>query len=151
MNRKTFGLTALLILLFCGSSFAGSLIPHVVYGEILLPDGITRADTSKLIYDAFVIDRPDEVLTESSPGCRVNVNGTYVVECSSFPTEWSAGDVVQIEVYDWDFNLLSTIQVELNDTGTNRQAIELYKDVLVGSAIERPVGPAVIETIPILK
>jgi len=151
MIKKTFGLAALLMLVFCGTSFAGSLIPHVVYGEITLPDGITKADTSKLIFDAFVIDRPDEVLTESSPGCRINANSTYVVECSSFPTEWKAGDVVQVEVYDWDFNLLSIVQVELNDTGTNRQKIELYKDVLIGSPIERPVGPAVIDNIPILK
>ena len=147
--KGKFFLATLLVLLFAGSSFAGSLIPHVVYGEIKLPDGV-KADTSTLIFDAFVIDRPDEVLTESSPGCRINTNSTYVVECSSFPTEWAPGDIVQIEVYDWDFNLLSVVQVELNDTGTNRQTIELYKDVLVGTPVERPLGPAVIETIPIL-
>jgi hypothetical protein len=150
MRAKTFGLAALLILIFSGSSFAGSLIPHVVYGEILLPDSVTRADTSNLIFDAFIIDRPDEVLTESSPGCRINSNGTYVVECSSYPTEWAPGDIVQIEVYDWDFNLLSIVQVELNDTGTNRQEIELYKDVIIGTPVERPMGPAVME-IPIVK
>jgi len=151
MRAKTFGLAALLILIFTGSSFAGSLIPHVVYGEILLPDSVTRADTSNLIFDAFIIDRPDEVLTESSPGCRINSNGTYVVECSSYVTEWAPGDIVQIEVYDWDFNLLSIVQVELNDTGTNRQAIELYKDVIIGTPVERPMGPAVMEIPTILK
>lgn len=149
MKGKCLGLTALLIMLFCGSSFAGSLIPHVVYGEILLPDGVTRADTSNLIFDAFVIDRPDEVLTESSPGCRINSNGSYVVECSTFATTWAPGDIVQVEIFDWDFNLLSIVQVELNDSGTNLQTIELYKDVLVGGAVERPMGPAVIEPISV--
>jgi hypothetical protein len=145
MKGKSLGLTALLIMLFCGSSFAGSLIPHVIYGEILLPDGVTKADTSNLIFDAFVIDRPDEVLTESSPGCRINANSSYVVECSSFATAWAPGDIVQVEIFDWDFNLLSIVQVELNETGTNRQAIEIYKDVLLGKPVDRPAGPAVIE------
>ena len=149
MKGKCLGLTALFIMIFFGSSFAGSLIPHVIYGEILLPDGITRADTSNLIFDAFVIDRPDEVLTESSPGCRINSNGSYVVECSTFATAWAPGDIVQVEIFDWDFNLLSIVQVELNDTGTNRQAIELYIDVLVDSLVERPMGPAVIEPISV--
>lgn len=151
MKGKCLGLTVLLILLFSGSSFAGSIIPHIVYGEIMLPDGITKADPSNLIFDAFVIDRPDEVLTESSPGCRINSNSAYVVECSSFATPWSPGEIVQVEIFDWDFNLLSVVQVELNDTGTNRQTIELYKDILVGPSVDRPMGPALIEPIAILK
>jgi hypothetical protein len=151
MSFKSTGLITMLLILFCSSAYAGSLIPHVVYGEILLPDGVTKADTSNLIFDAFVIDRADEVLTESSPGCRINSNSSYVLECSSFNTAWSPGDIIQLEIFDWDFNLLSIVQVELSETGTDRQEITLYKDVLVGNPVERPMGPTVLEAIPISK
>ncbi|OGL46484.1 MAG: hypothetical protein A2161_06410 [Candidatus Schekmanbacteria bacterium RBG_13_48_7] len=120
-------ISLLFICLVTGNINAGGLVPHAIYGQILLPDEITRADTSNLLLDAFVIDRPDEIITESTGGCRINTNGSYVVECSAFPT-LAPGDIVQVEIYDWDFNLLSIVQVELGGTGTDRIEISLFSD-----------------------
>ena len=130
-----------------GTSYAGGLLPHAIYGQLLLSDGVTRADTSNLLFDAYVIDRPDEVITETTPGCRIESKGTYVVECSSFETPWAPGDIVQIEVFDFDFNLLSIVQVELNDTGTNLEEIILYSDKLIGipTLAEKQVAPAQLQ------
>jgi hypothetical protein len=52
-----------------------------------------------MFFNAYIIARPDEILTQSSPGCGYG-SGVWQVNMGNFPTGWSAGDTLHIDFID---------------------------------------------------
>jgi len=60
-------------------------------GDYTIPELVT--------FEAFVMGRPNEKLTEASEGCYYNSRyGIIYIECGTFPTQWSENEVVHIDI-----------------------------------------------------
>ena len=68
-----------------------------------------------ITFNAWILGRESEVLTESFFGCGYwNVEGWLWVECGNFPTEWTNGDVLHIEAYEPATEHTATGEIILN-------------------------------------
>ena len=76
--------------------------PHpVIYDPIVYSDGITPVLASDITFMAYVSTRPGEQLTENSTGCAAwdgPSGGCIMVDCEQFPTFWSLGEILVIEI-----------------------------------------------------
>ncbi|MBC8385147.1 MAG: carboxypeptidase regulatory-like domain-containing protein [Candidatus Cloacimonetes bacterium] len=70
---------------------------------------------ASITFNAWIIGRESEVLTESSFGCGYwDVEGWLWVECGNFPTDWTNGDVLHIEAYEPATGHTATGEIILN-------------------------------------
>ena len=70
---------------------------------------------ASITFNAWIIGREGEVLTESSFGCGYwNTEGWLWVECGNFPTDWTNGDVLHIEAYEPATGHTATGEITLN-------------------------------------
>jgi len=74
-----------------------SKAPHAVYGEI------NKAGFSRFV--AYMKNNPSDVLTNESPGCVLYKNH-WLVQTASFKSGWEAGNVIMIEFYNYQNQLL---------------------------------------------
>jgi len=70
--------------------------PHTIVGKIFNPDGTIPANGA-VSFNAYIANRPAEVLTEKSPGCAYQ-NGWFQIGIGNFPTSWSEGEILKIEI-----------------------------------------------------
>jgi hypothetical protein len=89
----------LFVLVFIFAGFAPSLLalgsPLEVFGTILNADGSVPPD-STISFKAYIVSRPAEIQTQTSPGCGYG-SGSYQVQLGNFPTPWSAGEKLILE------------------------------------------------------
>lgn len=64
-----------------------SRAPHLVWGRPVF--GLSG-------FRAFIADRPGDVLTRESPGCRIG-EGVWAVQCGNFGAAWKPGEEVRVE------------------------------------------------------
>ena len=89
---------ALLFLFSISYLFAGT--SHTVYIEITDINGEHPAEVN---FNAWILGREDEVLTELSGGCGYMGEssgqywGTAYIQCGTFPTQWEEGDTLYVE------------------------------------------------------
>jgi hypothetical protein len=89
-NRSAIICLQLCILLFSALNlYAGTA--HIVGGTITYSVGGSPASAT---ISAYVVGRPGEEI----PG--VYGSGTYEVQCGDFPTDWTAGEVLHVDVDD---------------------------------------------------
>ncbi len=75
-----------------------SQIPHLTYGNLKYSD---ETIPQEITFTAYISSRSNEKLTESSSGCSYYPDsGIWVVQCSSFPSGWNAGETLIINFYD---------------------------------------------------
>jgi len=75
-----------------------SQTPHLVYGNLEYSD---QTIPQNITCEAYISSRSYEKLTENSPGCDYySDSGTWVIQCSSFPSAWDADEVLVINFYD---------------------------------------------------
>ncbi len=96
MKKKISLIRILLLFCFIASVLRAGDVPHLVGGTVRLEDGSLIESVQ---CNASVFTRPDDVLTEKSPGCKYE-DGYYWVQCGSFASNWKAGELLIIEVYD---------------------------------------------------
>ena len=105
----------LLILLITISSLFAQ---HAVYVEVLNSSANNPAG-GDLTFEAWILGRPGEILTETSTGC--DYNGSFVghiaVQCGTFPTLWQPGDVIHIEAIETSSNEIGTKEGTLTSGG----------------------------------
>ncbi len=99
-----------------------------------------------VFFNAYIASRPEEILTQASPGCGY-AGGTWQVNAGNFPTAWSPGETLHIDFIDaclaeqgsldvvldvspQSTNLkLSPMRFDLQTTSsTNVNAVTLLKD-----------------------
>jgi|GEM_PF-2686945 len=71
----------------------GSSAPHAVCGKIVTQG--EDLDEGDLHFIAYIKSRPEEKLTEESPGCLLK-NGYWIVQCGSFPSRWKMGESLNV-------------------------------------------------------
>jgi unsaturated rhamnogalacturonyl hydrolase len=86
----------------------GTKTPHAVCGNI---DWGTKPEEN-IGFVAYVISRPEDRLTEDSPGCRL-VDGYWIVQCAAFRSPWKEGEVVKVDFLDKKGSVQRVIEVSL--------------------------------------
>ena len=81
-------------------------IPHAVFGQLLLNE-------PGFGFRASIESRPDEKLTEQSPGCMVSDN-KFLIQVSSLAGGWRIGDKLNIEFYDRAGNTIGQTGIVLS-------------------------------------
>lgn len=98
---------------------------HHASGAILNLDGSIPSD-GEIIFNARIISRPDEILTENSFGNGYQ-NGQWSVQCASFASQWQVGDILHV-----DFTNTATGQTaSVSDTLTSAD-LDLFPTVRFG-------------------
>ncbi len=98
--------------------------PHLVYGKMHINDnGIGSSDID---FSAYISSLPEEKLNKNSAGCSIQ-DDYWMVQCTSFPSGWSAGEKVTVEFTDRTGNLLATAEVELTYKPADKAA-----DIVLG-------------------
>ena len=87
----------------------GKQTPHCVWGKIISNE---ETEASRTHFGAFITSRPEERLTEDSPGCSL-IDGYWIVQCGSFRSPWTAGDTLRVEFNETDKQDFKKIEVEL--------------------------------------
>ena len=122
-------LLAILLLATIGILYAGT--SHTVYIE-LVDQGGQHPDTG-VTFNAWIVGREGEVLTESSGGCGYmgasagQYQGTAYVQCGTFPTQWNDGETLHVEATTPLGN--GTGEFALNTQGS--QFMEICMDQLI--------------------
>lgn len=109
------GLSLALIIIFSvalTSSLSGGT-SHEVTGTLSYSGG--AGTPSSITFSAYITARPGEVLTQSSSGCSYNSgSGLWTVECGSFATQWSAGEILHVSFTDGGTGGAATDNVTLS-------------------------------------
>ena len=69
-------------------------------------------------FNAFIASRPDEILTQDSPGCAYE-DGVWQVNPGNFPTAWAPGDILILDVVDTCLGETGQLKTELASGGRN--------------------------------
>lgn len=72
----------------------GSKAPHAIWGRISV-EGDSLNDSSTH-FKAFITSRPNEVLTEESPGSML-MDGYWIVQLGAFQSQWNENEVLKVE------------------------------------------------------
>ncbi len=78
-------------------SGTGTRAPHTVWGRIRNLEENAQAGTLRLT--AFIATRPEEKLSETSPGCFIK-DGYWAIQCAAFGSNWKVGDILKIILED---------------------------------------------------
>jgi len=96
--------------------------PHMVWGEL-----DTDLDISQLNLTAYIITRPDEILTHDSPECALS-QGYWMIQCASFASGWTAGEILRVVVSDGD-QIRYTAEIELTFAPSEQVTLSATTDV----------------------
>ncbi len=94
MKKLVYLILVGLVFIMVNSVSAGN--PHTIVGKIFNPDGTIPVDGA-ITFKAYIAARPAEVLTEKSPGCGYQY-GWFQIGIGNFPTSWSEGEILKIEI-----------------------------------------------------
>ncbi len=97
--------------------------PHTAYGKVFNSDESVPANND-ITFISYIIDRPEEIQTETSTGCGYS-SGYWSVAVGNFETAWSAGEMLRIEVTNKVNGETGKIDVVMTDAGSDK-ANDLY-------------------------
>ena len=112
--------------------------PHMVYGIIKIKD--LNINESDIDFSAYISSMPDEKLDKSSVGCTMQ-DGYWIVQCTTFPSGWTAGETVIVEFSDKSGNALDKAEVGLTYNPADKAediVIERQKDCSLSQNIPNP-------------
>ncbi|MBN2413902.1 T9SS type A sorting domain-containing protein [candidate division KSB1 bacterium] len=91
-----------------------SKVPHAVYGNLnsAMPD---------IHFTASIEGRPDDILTEKSPGCFLQ-DSKFVVQTGSFIHGWQIGDKLKIQFHDVNGNTVGQARAILSANAFDKTA-----------------------------
>ena len=125
------GILALAILVFGAVGWADVPLPHPVYVHVQNGSGVSP-DNGDLTFEAWLTKAPAAVLTQSSFDCDYGgfIPGYCTVNCGNFGIEWTAGDVVHIEVEQTSTGDVGTGEFTLNNE--NLQFFPYPSGIIIG-------------------
>jgi len=80
------------------ASAAMAGVPQNEGGNVYNSDSSVPED-GDITFEAHIVGREDEVLTQDSPGCGYG-SGWWQVMVGNFPTTWDAGDVLHVDLHN---------------------------------------------------
>jgi len=89
-------------------------IPHTVYGEYQQ----VQHGASTPSIRAWILSRPDEVLTDANFGIGVEKNQWWI-GVSNFNTHWNVGDSLLVEMFNKDGETYGSVLVALSNAGSD--------------------------------
>ena len=104
-----------------------SIVPHIVWGSI---KSETLASTISSI-KAFILSRPEDILSEKSPGCFLG-RDRWAVQCGSFITPWKAGETLRVIFHSESTDIVRDVPLSTHPAD----------EVEAVSTIEPPMRPA---------
>jgi uncharacterized repeat protein (TIGR02543 family) len=117
-------------------------IPHAVFGVSQYSNGNLPAT---LQFTAYIKTRSWDQITENSPGCFYNAaTGQWVVQCSSFNNQWSAGDILHIDFDDGDIASGSCEITLTNNAYDEYGTVTLFRPTRIITITTDPVGLNII-------
>ena len=78
----------------------------------------TYPENDCVVFNAFIASRPDEILTQDSPGCAYE-DGVWQVNPGNFPTAWAPGDILILDVVETCLGETGQLTMELASGGQN--------------------------------
>ena len=110
----------------------------VIPVEFTVEDGIPYPDA--ITYEAWILERPDEVLTETSTGCGYGDPlagpGLLVVQCGTFASQWNEGETLHIRVQEVATGNIANAEIILTTAG-----FQMMDDIMVSPL--PPVAPSI--------
>ena len=101
--------------IFLGDVHAGT--PHTAYGKVFNSDSSVPAD-DEITFNAYITTRSGEILTETSTGCSYS-GGYWSVAVGNFPTAWSAGEILRVDVTNTVNGQTGSIEVEMTNASSD--------------------------------
>lgn len=97
-------------------AIVSSKAPHLVYGDL--------EDIAVSRFSAIIAGRPEDVLTQTSPGCRLD-DKRLLVQTAGFKANWKPGETLVVKLYGQEGQLLAVVEQQLSDNacdyaGTSR-------------------------------
>ena len=120
-NRIT-TITYLILIFILTSTIAYAGTPHGVAGSVNYASG---GAVTSATFRAYITSRSGEVLTQSSAGCQYYSSGYYLVQCGSFSTAWTSGDVLRIDFTDATYGTTTSTTVTLNNDGSQTKNVTM--------------------------
>ncbi len=112
----------LVIAILSSASITNAGTPHGVGGTVKYSNLSSPATAT---FSAYILSRPGEILTQSSAGCSYVLYlgiGYYSVQVGNFPTSWTAGDVLHVDLSD---GLGGTASGQVTLTNDPQQVLDL--------------------------
>jgi len=96
---KKFIIVALFAILALGTFNLYAGLPHAMYIEIFKADGVGHPAAGDLTFEAWIVGREAEILTETSLGCNWNITipGYATIQVGNFPTPWAIGETFHLD------------------------------------------------------
>ena len=98
--------------------------PHTAYGILQNFDSTTPA-VDEIRFNAYILLRPSEILTESSTGCGFE-SGYWSVSVGNFSSAWSAGDILYVEFYHVNDNVQTSVQLIMTNDDPNVAELAVF-------------------------
>ena len=67
---------------------------HLAYGDLKNSDN-SIPENEDISFVAWIKSKPDEILSEISPGCKYDA-GFWYIQCANFPSPWQIGDTLMV-------------------------------------------------------
>jgi len=74
---------------------------------------------ASILFNAYISSRPDEILTQDSPGCAYS-NGEWGINIGNFPSAWSSGETLTVDFIDTAKGETGKISYALQASGQSR-------------------------------
>jgi len=114
--------------------------PYLIVGTVNNTDNSVPADND-VTFKTYISTRTGEILTQASNGCGYG-SGLYSVEVGNFPTAWSVGDILVVEIINLNALQAKTIQIALaGDFSENANVVLDY--ITPQTVTIAPVDPTV--------
>jgi len=82
---------------------------HLVGGDLR---GSNDEVPKEVCFKAYITSRPEEIITQSSPGSRYS-NGIWAVQIANFPSPWKAGDILHVDFSNKASSKVGSVEVTL--------------------------------------
>jgi len=101
---------------------------HTAYGDVYNSDSSQPAD-GDITFVAYITARPEEQQTQTSTGCGYG-SGQWWVQVGNFPSDWTAGEILRVDVTNTVNGETGTVDVEMTNEG-NDKAPDLHLEFVV--------------------
>lgn len=143
MRSRSLNFLAILLLMVLScfsviSSSASAGTPHAAYGTVQTSTGEAPSDAN-LSFTAYISTRPGEVLSKTSAGCGYS-GGAWWVQCGTFSTNWTAGEVLHIDFIDAGSGGTGSDEVTLTNNPQDDGGLTVLQTS--GETISKPGTPS---------
>ena len=130
--QRTFRIIFCLLAVLTFISPVDAQVPHIVYGEIRNNDNSIPGDED-IIFNAFLQNHSQQILTKNTVGQtglyaypQSSPQALYwLIQCSDFSSDWSIGDVLEVQIENVQTGEQKIVQVTLTDAPSQNMGLSV--------------------------